>query len=473
MTIRYFRKRKPQKEFKYKVKNALLSSLPDDEQWRILSLSQSKRSKSVYIYLYFDGKLYPIRVSNHLSWFRGVEQSYLNIKVDFKNNLSIDDQIKQQFDRSEVPTIDLKLEVFLVLQMIYSIHEPFNPVGIFLRDNKTLTIEGTRKGKPVLVQNLTIHLIVQNLIEVNLIRVHTNGYLSVTHNGFDILRKYKQFRRSKWPSSIKDYDWYSSLQRIYSIVDGNVSYQRYNKNAKPDYRDDLDYYYQLFNVSHDSQEEPRQQVDESPKFWRQSVIKLMKDSLPYGSALVAVKTVLRKRIVYIQVMTGDLLYFVCFTDKQILTLNSKCNVYIVPQAVNKLKNRFSKTFPLYEYRYVKINQQMIIWLRYLQLMAKFSNKVFIAPNQHNVIVEKSPDQTLQIFPSYHFFPSYHYDLLGCMTTLGWVDVSDNRVKLADIGQQILDNYRNAVFNESKSWNLSINTMKMKNVEHLLINGANI
>ena len=60
-----------------------------------------------------------------------------------------------------------------------------------------------------------------------------------------------------------------------------------------------------------------------------------------------------------------------------------------------------------------------------------------------------------------------------MTNLGWVNVSDNRVKLADIGQQILDNYRNAVFNESKSWNLSINTMKMKNVEHLLINGANL
>ena len=136
MTIRYFRKRKPQKEFKYKVKNALLSSLPDDEQWRILSLSQSKRSKSVYIYLYFDGKLYPIRVSNHLSWFRGVEQSYLNIKVDFKNNLSIDDQIKQQFDRSEVPTIDLKLEVFLVLQMIYSIHEPVSYTHLTLPTNR-------------------------------------------------------------------------------------------------------------------------------------------------------------------------------------------------------------------------------------------------------------------------------------------------------------------------------------------------
>lgn len=468
MTIRYFRKRKPQKQFKYKVKNALLSILPDDEQWRILSISQSKRSKSVYIYLYFDGKLYPVRVSNHLSWFRGVEQSYLNIQVDFKNNLSLNDQIKQQFDRSVVPTIDLQLEVFLVLQMIYSTHEPFNPVGIFIRNDKTLAIEGTRKGKSVLVQNLTIHLIVESLIKVNLIRAHTNGYLSVTHNGFDILRKYKQFRCSKWPSSIKDYDWYSSLHRIYSIVDGNVSYQRYNKNAKPDYRDDLDYYYRLFNVLHDSpEEESKQQVDESPKFWRQSLIKLLKDSLPYGSALVAVKTVLRKRIVYIQVMTGDLLYFVCFTDKQTLTLNSKCNVYVVPQAVNKLKNRFSKTFPLYEYRYIKINQQMIIWLRYLQLKAKSSNRVFIVPNQHNVIVEKRPAQILQIFPS------YHYDLLDCMINLGWVNVSDNRVKLADIGQQILDNYRNAVFNESKSWNLSINTMNMKNVEHLLINGASL
>ncbi|WP_295731069.1 hypothetical protein [uncultured Limosilactobacillus sp.] len=451
-----------QDQLKNMVKKGLLACLPDGERWMILSLSQSNNSKSIYVYLYNAGNIYPIRVSDHSTWFRFVDTEYFNIKVDLKCDIPLVEQIKEQFEIATAPTVKLDLPEFLILEMVYSTHEAYNPIGIFIRDNGTLTIERTNEGKPVAINNSNVYQIFEKLIKINLIKVHTNGYLSVTHNGLDILRKYKRLRLRSWPKSIREYDWWSTLHQVYLIIDSKGSHKSYSKNAKPDYHEDLDYYYELFNLKKNTstKKEGIQAKKESPKLWRTQLINCLKGSLPYGSTLVAITSVTRKRIIYVQIMAGDLLYMVCFSSDRKECMEDSPNICILPDKISNLKKHFTKTFPLYNFRYTKVDQKSLLWLRYLQLINESKREYVINLSKENVNIEDH-NHISRVLPKPE---AKRYQL---MVKLCWVDELNNLVSISDIGKQILENYSKTIINKSMSWNLQIQRMKLKTIENLL------
>lgn len=309
------------------IKKMLWYAVPF-KKWHTVSISVSKQSSSVYIYLYRKEHIFQLRLADHTQAERGVAR-YTQIYWDKDTTANeVIERIRRVFAKGLIRARPFGLTEFLILRLVSSTYGKNNRIGVFMQNDHSLLIEGEYVGA-VFLEGKPLYSSLMSLSKSRLLNVYKNGHLSITHNGLDFLRKYGELRSNAWPKYLSSYSWETIVQMLKNNAVLNYK-EEYISNTSAEKRSTsnnivslseqpaLQKLSALFNLT-ERNSPPKEDTEpqkDTPKKWRQLVLDEVASHLPYKHKIVSQLLLSRRRVVYLQIVGDAYIYTIRFGSRQ-------------------------------------------------------------------------------------------------------------------------------------------------------------
>ena len=442
-------------EWKYKIRLAFQLALPINDAWQIISISQSNSSHSKYVYLYHHNRVFPFRLSNHFNWQRE-NNRYTSLNWDQDENMNqLTHNISDVIVHGKAKSQKFDLKSLLLLQAVFSTHAKYDVIGVYLNNDDSLSVRHTTFGGPVNINNAVVKKLTQNLLRIRLLRVyHNTGYLNVTHNGKDFLCSYNDIREFEWPKKLLKFDWLSALSALDNLMleERQIPILPNSVRRVPVPKADEKVYYQMFNVNYAKCNASSTNEDhhQTPKMWREAVVRKVKTCLPFGAQIISMLPLPRRRVVYFQIIRDNNLFLLrCGNcERERTTVSYVHHWYnIVIQEARDLT--FSKINDLFQSHYLSLNPVLFAWLRYVQLCSDGDHRLFSNVDKSNVILFQ------RLANQYLIFPQEAISCLNKLQRVGWIEITSDGYQTTPLAEQIMRNYQDVARRHDMSWILKI------------------
>ena len=194
-----------------RIRRACAIALQNHPDWHLVSVSPSTKSDSKYLYLYHNGQLFPIRLSNHFNYERNYR---LYTRIEHDENTTVEDlagSLQQLIVGNDYPSLQFCLKDYLILQLVATAQLTHDNSRIYIDNMGSLVIKKITHQEFYL-QGGNIEKIVQKLRSIH---VGSNtGHIFLSNNGLDFLHAYGALRKEEWPAKISNFDTNMVLQNL-------------------------------------------------------------------------------------------------------------------------------------------------------------------------------------------------------------------------------------------------------------------
>lgn len=445
------------------IKKMLWYAVPF-KKWHIVSISVSKQSSSVYIYLYRKEHIFQLRLADHTQAERGMTRcTQIYWDKDTTANEVIG-RIRHVFAKGLIRARPFGLTEFLILRLVSSTYGKNNRIGVFMQNDHSLLIEGENIGA-VLLEGEPMYFSIMSLNKSRLLNIYKNGHLSITHNGLDFLRKYSELRSNAWPKYLSSYSWESVVQMLKNngVLDYKEEYisveepSSSNNIVSLSEQPALQKLSALLNLNEPANvpKEDVKPIKDTPKKWRQLVLNEVESHLPYKYKIVSQLLLSRRRVIYLQILGDAYIYTIRFGSRQkertTVEYAYAQNNEVIAADSGKLAGQEAASIDITSLDKIKLRWLMFVWLKIIQLGENHRPhyQVRFSPRKQSVKITNFKNNTVT------FLPRSHCRWIAQIILLGWVQQDSHGCHVSPVGKQILENYREIALNQSTFWDLEL------------------
>lgn len=179
--------------------------------------------------------------------------------------------------------------------------------------------------------------------------------------------------------------------------------------------------------------------------------------LPYGSDIVSIMEIPRKRAVYLQFARGLKLYRLWISsqkearnecppaDIKLIVGSNKCED--IKASVLSLKR-------LDKYSCIKLEKNLYGWLRIVKLSTDYRRVMYWDPETEKITIDYSRRKEIVTFPSMYL------KYIDVLQQLGWVTATDNTYEITNIGRQAMHTYYKIASRQKMNWSMKLPTLPL-------------
>ncbi len=432
--------------------------------WRVMSISRSKVSPSVYAYVIRKQNLVVIRLSNHNTAERG-QENIIDIHtpkvsepayiVGTLRKITVSGQFKSQ---------EMDQDFFLMMQMIAAVYR--TQTTIFYWDGQ-LTINNPKNPKRVITEK-QIYEVTEKLMRMHLLKTDEQGIIAVTHNGLDLLAKYHKIKKAEWPTMLNSFSLDNILNvfkkkyghEIYKVnelvqvqmKENSVGMQVLGENSKLQV---LAAKMGIVQQPAPSAKEDEKPKHETPKMWKAKVLTTGEEQFAYPYKLVHYISPERRRSIYFYLVnerTGRLLPLrIGITEHERTPLSKVIepmnNIHV---GTSQEAITFLKTYEPNELHQAKLHYLHYVWMKIVDWGSHHGS--FVVSDGEAVVIYHYLKQDVLVM---HVFPRSHKRWLESLNKWGLMYIQRGKYHLTEAGKAVLKAYKKTAEHQPKIWDTNL------------------